>query len=161
MHLDWWALTRKLIGRTGKSINYDLNGVKKTVRGEVGKSAQIFVNDKLASLETVLNTGDNITVTPAEDGANACLKVGELVKNSSKRKVSLNGTDIPLETKIFINGKAASIEEDVHDRDNVIIDEIVTIDDLLRVCEIDTSSFDISVNGENVMEGYVLQVLML
>lgn len=148
---------RKLIGRTGKSINYDLNGVKKTVRGEVGKSAQIFVNDKLASLETVLNTGDNITVTPAEDGANACLKVGELVKNSSKRKVSLNGTDIPLETKIFINGKAASIEEDVHDGDNVIIDEIVTIDDLLRVCEIDTSSFDISVNGENVMEGYVLQ----
>ncbi len=148
---------RQLIGRTGKSINYELNGVKKTVRGEIGKSAEIYVNGKLANLETVLSTGDNIIVTPAEDGRNASLKAAGLVTDSSKRNVSLNGTNIPLEPKIFINGKSVNIEENIHDGDIVIIEEIVTIDDLLKACEINTSAFDITVNEANAVEGYVLQ----
>lgn len=148
---------RQLIGRTGKSINYELNGVKQTVRGEIGKSAEIYVNDKLANLETVLSIGDNIIATSAEDGRNASLKAIEIVKNSSTRNISLNGTNITLEPKIFINGKFVCIEENIHDGDKVIIEEIVTIDDLLRVCEINTSGFDITVNDANAIEGYVLQ----
>ncbi|OPZ92508.1 MAG: Cell division protein FtsA [Firmicutes bacterium ADurb.Bin419] len=147
----------KLIGRTGKSINYELNGVKQTVRGEIGKSAEILVNDKLANLETVLSSGDNIVVTPAEDGRNAKLEVVDLIRNSGKINVSLNGTNITLEPKIFINGKAVDIKENIKDGDTVTIEEIVTIDDLLKVCEIDTSEFDITVNEATSVEGYVLQ----
>lgn len=147
----------QLIGRTGKSINYELNGVKKAARGGIGKSAEIYVNDKLANLETVLSIGDNIRVLPAEDGSNASLKVFDLVRNPDTRRVSLNGTSITLEPKVFINGKPVDITEAIHDGDIVNIEEVVTIENLLKVCEINTSGFDVTVNEVAVPEDYVLQ----
>lgn len=147
----------QLIGRTGKGISYELNGVKKKVQGEIGKSAEIYVNDKLANLETVLSSGDNIRVLPAVDGKTVTVKAIDLVKKPGIRKVSLSGAEITLEPKIFINGKSVDVEEEIKDGDIVTIEEILTIDDFIRLCEIDTESFDISVNEVNVPENYELQ----
>ena len=149
----------QLIGRTGKSISYELNGVKKKVCGEIGKSAEIYVNDKLANLETVLSSGDNISVSPAVDGKTVTVKALDIVRNPGRRKVSLSGTDITLEPKIFINGKSVDVEEEIKDGDIVAIEEILTIEDLIRVCEINTEGFEVTVNEVNVPENYELQDL--
>jgi cell division protein FtsA len=150
---------RKLIGRNGKNLDFELNGEKKTIKGEVGQSAQIYVNDKLSNLETVLNNQDAIRVLPAEDGKDASLKVIDLVRNISERKISLNGTHISLEPKIFINGEAANIDDVIHHGDNLYIEEILTINDLVKVSEIDPLIFDIKVNDVDVSLDYVLKDL--
>jgi len=58
----------QLIGRTGKGISFQLGGVKRTVRGEYAKAAEIFVNGKPASLYTILEMGNEINVNPAKNG---------------------------------------------------------------------------------------------
>jgi len=148
---------RDLIGKNGKSIDFELNGIKKTVMGETGKSAQIFVNDKPANLETVLNNGDDIKILPAVNGADAKLKASELVKDISVRRISLNGAQILLEPKIFINGQSSDTNEEIHNGDIVNIEEIITMGDLIKVCEIDPSEFDIKVNGTDVLQDYILK----
>ncbi|WP_051411178.1 cell division FtsA domain-containing protein [Acetivibrio clariflavus] len=148
---------RDLIGKNGKNIDFELNGVRKTVMGETGNSAQIFVNDKPANLETVLNNGDDIKILPAVDGADAKIKASELVKDISVRRICLNGAQITLEPKIFINGKSADINENIQNGDIVNIEEIITMGDLIKVCEIDPSEFDIKVNGTEVPQDYILK----
>lgn len=150
---------RKLIGKAGKNLDFELNGVKKTIKGEAGKSAQIYVNDKIANVETVLNNQDTIRVLPAVDGIDASLKVIDLIRNISDRKISLNGTQISLEPKSFINGKSANINDVIHSGDALYIEEIITIDDLAKVSEIDPLQFDIKVNEVDVPTDYVLKDL--
>jgi len=150
---------RKLIGKNGKNINYELNGAKKYIKGGTGKSAEIYVNDKPANLETVINNKDTINVLPAVNGEDASLKVIELVRDTTARKINLNGTQITLEPKIFINGKSVSTKKEVHDGDVVNIEEIITINDLLKISEIDRTHYDISVNEIDVSENYVLKDL--
>jgi len=150
---------RQLIGKNGKSIEFVFNGAKRTIKGEMGKSAQIYVNDKPANLETVLNSEDVIRVLPAQDGADARIKVSDLVKDTSIRRINLNGTQIALEPKIYINGKSVDINEEIQNGDNVNIEEIITIDDLIKVCEIDPLEFDVKVNGVDVPQDYMLKDL--
>ena len=150
---------RQLIAKNGKSIDFNLNGVRKTIEGEIGKSAQIYVNDKPANLETVLNNEDVIRVLPAVDGADASIKAADLVKDTTVRRISLNGAQITLEPKIFINGNSVDINEAIHNGDTVNIEEIITIEDLIKICEIDPSEFDIKVNGVDVPQDYKLKDL--
>lgn len=148
---------RQLIGKNGKNIEFDLNGVRKTIKGEMGKSAEIYVNDKAASLETVLKSQDVIRVKPAEDGTDASIKASDLIKDTSVRRIALNGAEITLEPKVFINGESADINAVIQDGDVVNIEEIITLDELVKVCEIDPMEFDVKVNGNDVSWDYVLK----
>lgn len=85
----------QLIGRTGKSIAFEVNGARKVIRGEHGTPASIFVNGALSSLDTVLKQGDEIWVEPAVDGRNAEARVTDVLKDL--------GFD-PAEVDIAVNG---------------------------------------------------------
>lgn len=67
-----------LLGKTGKALHFKLNGEDKTLKGEYGKSAEIYVNKKPANLETILSAGDSITIEPAQEGAPAKLTVQDI-----------------------------------------------------------------------------------
>jgi cell division protein FtsA len=68
----------QLFGRSGKSLSYTLNGEKLFIRGEHGKTAEITVNDKPASLDTAIKVGDDIRIIPAQDGKDAVLKLSDI-----------------------------------------------------------------------------------
>lgn len=90
----------QLIGRTGKSITVTLNGEKKIVRGEYGKAAEIFVNQKPANLETYIKYADEITVIPAVDGKDAHMTLSGLLD-----AYGIDGTG-----EIYVNGETADGE---------------------------------------------------
>lgn len=140
----------QLIGRTGKSINFQLNGVRKAVRGEFGKPAEIFVNEAPANLETVLKSGDSIRVNPAENGKDAEIKVSDVINGNNAIRVNLNGSQVAIGTRVCINGKDAFGDTGVQDGDSVEVHEISTVRDLLKLSEICESEFDIFLNGEQV-----------
>lgn len=71
-----------LIGRTGKSITFVLNGEKKLIRGEYGKAAEITVNKAPANLETLIRFGDEINVIPAQDGIDAAITLSDLLNKN-------------------------------------------------------------------------------
>jgi cell division protein FtsA len=147
----------KLIGRTGKSVSFQWNGTKKTIRGEYGRPAEIFVNDSVASLETVLNTGDSIRVNPAENGRDAQVVVSDLISAEKKMRITLNGNVVEIGAKVFVNGKIAGPDDSISDGDIVQTVESATLKDLIMLSEINPEKFDITVNGQTVEMDYSLQ----
>lgn len=147
----------ELIGRTGKSIVFSLNGEKKLIRGEPGNAAEIYANNVPANLETVLKFGDSITVVPAQDGKNAQVKVADVVDRFVMGKVTVNGSIIDISTNISINGTNVSPDCNIKNGDSVVIYEIRTLRELLKACGVDNDNNRILVNGEELKLDYILK----
>jgi Actin-like ATPase involved in cell division len=86
----------QLIGRSGKSLTYSLNGEKRLIRGEFGKAAEITVNDKPSNLETLIRFGDEINVIPAENGKDAASTLSDIINEDEADYID----------DILVNGKS-------------------------------------------------------
>ena len=147
----------QLIGRTGKGINFTVNDEKRLIRGEYGKSAEIFLNGKLVSLDTSIAYGDNLNVIPAQDGKDAIVNACELVPEYKTGIVRLNGNPIDISTIIHINGRQSSKEMQINDGDLVKISQIKTLNDLLEAGGLDYRLCKVSVNeSANYDMSYIL-----
>ncbi|MGE4284281.1 MAG: cell division protein FtsA [Clostridia bacterium] len=71
---------KDLIGKRGKSLVFEINEEQKTLKGDYGESAQIFVNGKTANLETDIKNNDDITIKPAQIGKSARLSIKEVLE---------------------------------------------------------------------------------
>lgn len=145
-----------LIGRTGRSITYTLNGQKKIIRGEHGKSAEIKVNGKSANMETPLNPGDVIVVTPAVAGMSAKLSLSDIVDVRAK-KVTFNNLKVDVTPTITINGNMVTEDTPIRDGDNVSITAVRTIEDFAKSVGINAKNGTAIVNGTMVGNNYVLK----
>lgn len=147
----------ELIGRTGKSITFELNGKKRIVKGEYGKAAEIYVNEKVASLDTEITVGDNITVVPAEHGRPAEAKVSDYVKKPDGIEITFNGKSMLLIPEAKVNGKPVELHTSISNGDIVQINEITSIRDLLKFMKMDIQKCSILVNGEVVEDNYIMR----
>lgn len=148
----------KLIGRSGKSLSYEIDGQKRLAKGTYGKPAEIYVNGSVASLETVLKMGDEITIVPAEKGTNAYLTVQEAVgAQPLPIGIELNGCALTVGTRIFVNERETEFTAPVNEGDIIKVIRILTVNDLAQWQEIDMDYFDIMVNGFIVQRDYALR----
>lgn len=146
----------QLIGRSGKSINFELNGQRKYMRGEPAKAAEITVDGKAASLDFMLDPGCNITVVPAEDGKNAKTFIKDFIPDERQCIITLNGKKIDIGTRITINGITANVDMPINDGDKVIIKNIITVGDLISYLEIDTTHFAVIINDVERLNDFVI-----
>jgi len=148
----------QLIGRSGKSLNFTLNGNPKSIRGEFGKAAEIKVNGKVSSLDTPIFYGDIISVIPAVNGRDAEVKAFELVPDYKTGIVRLNGNPVDISTEIYINGMKAASDTVIKNGDRVEVRQIETLMDLLNAGGYDPVGSDVYVNGNKVSElSYILR----
>ncbi|MCX7843020.1 MAG: rod shape-determining protein [Clostridia bacterium] len=145
-----------LIGRSGKSIRFEINGETRLVKGGYGKAAEIYVNDKPASLTTILKVGDNIEVKPAEDGENASARLSEIIKDYKTGKAKLNGNIIQIGTMVYINGKEVYQDEEIKDGDVLLVNRIITLKDLLADVKVNFEDNIVLVNGQSAGMHYEL-----
>ena len=94
-----------LIAKTGPPLYFKLNGEAKTLKGEYGDPAEIYVNHKRANLETMLVGGDDITVKPAQEGQPAHLSIREILEYYADPNctIAVNG-EIKTEDYMIRNG---------------------------------------------------------
>lgn len=148
----------KLIGRSGKSLSYEIDGQKRLAKGTYGKPAEIYVNGSVASLETLLKMGDEITIVPAEKGTNAYLTVQEAVgAQPLPIGIELNGCALTVGTRIFVNERETEFTAPISEGDIIKVIRILTVNDLAQWQEIDMGYFDIMVNGFIVQRDYALR----
>ena len=94
-----------LIPRKGKSLKIYVNNTEKLITGEYGKEANIFLNGKIANLDSDINDGDSIIIDPAIQGKNAKIYLNQILdekdvvylKKEPKNRivdVKLNGKSI-------------------------------------------------------------------
>ncbi|MCL2638986.1 MAG: pilus assembly protein PilM [Oscillospiraceae bacterium] len=69
-----------IMGRSGRGINYTVNGKRKLAKGELLTPAAITVNGQPASINTNVTQGDTVEFTAAVSGEKASIKLTEVVR---------------------------------------------------------------------------------
>lgn len=98
----------ELIPKKGRNLNFILNGEDKTVSGEYGMAAEIYLNGNLSSLQEVLNPGDEIIIKSAATGADASISVMNIIEYYNGDKV-----------KVIVNGNVSKPDYSIHEGDRV------------------------------------------
>lgn len=101
-----------LIGRSGKSIKFILNGEHKKVPGGVPTPPQIYINDDIANLETIVKNGDFINIKDAVNGEDAAPTIYEV---AAKYGIGTYGRTVTS------NGRIVSGSYIISDGDDVTI----------------------------------------
>ena len=140
----------KLIGKSGAPLHFKLNGVEKMVRGGHGTAAVIRVNGQEASIESVLNYGDDIQITEAVNGTDAKLTAEELLSDGRSGVVQYSGEEYHIGPKVHINGAPASITASIADGDQIDLLENTRIQDFLSDYGIEMQHAFFKLNGVRV-----------
>lgn len=106
---------RSFFGRPGTALTYELNGEMKVIKGTLGKTAQLLINDKPGKLDQSIVSGDEISFIHGEPGidAKACLK--ELLPTHTEKWIHWNGQRKKYTSQVFINHKKASEKDHISD----------------------------------------------
>ncbi len=147
---------RKLIAERGESINYTLNGQKRTVLGDYGEAATIYVNGRLASLDTKIKNKDSIIIDPAIPGKAAGALVKEVLNQNNV--VYYRGEPITLLTGFTVNGDR--VESDIAIkkwRHSCYGRKLKQYQIFIEWFEISIDGFDLLINGESARRSQSLK----
>lgn len=121
----------EMIGRPGQGITITLNGKTRVLPGEMGRSAMIYVNDKLVTLKQPIKNGDIIKIQGGQHGTDATPTLKDFDDNTSSIQVTINEAPIVLKSTYWINGEQCKENTRVKDRDIVEIRNQYTLADVL------------------------------
>lgn len=146
---------RNLISCRGESLKYYINGEEKTVYGEYGEPARIFVNGILASLNTRLKNKDSIHIEHAKPGNTGnCLLKDVIRKNNN---ISFNNTRVELIRDIKVNDELVDFDYSIKSGDKVMVEAIKNLGELIDLYQVEMDYVNFKVNGEYKTLDYELK----
>ncbi|MDI3256677.1 MAG: cell division FtsA domain-containing protein [Kyrpidia sp.] len=107
---------RSLFGRPGAALTVTVNGEGRIIPGIPGTGPQLFLNGSPAGLDTPVEDGDAVTVTPGRDGTDAQCVVGDLIPDSEGFSIRVNGEERVVGPRIRMNGEPVDRLTPVVDR---------------------------------------------
>lgn len=165
--------TSQLLGSSGRALIFTLNGQQKTIKGGLPRHAELYINAKPASMDTMVRPGDSISLVEAEDGQNASAKVMDAVELHRPGSVTITDNakgggmppiEIILGTHVIINGKDANANTQINARDRLETREVRTLSDICGILKLDKSAVTFTYAGETVgmdeelMDGMLLEL---
>ncbi|MBB4824289.1 cell division protein FtsA [Sporosarcina luteola] len=155
----------ELYGKPGLGMSVTVNSQTVFIPGEHGTPSILLVNGKPASTKDLLSNGDQIQLKRGENGADAFAAIGDLVGDIPPKRVTFNGKDRTVSPIILCNGKEASLETALHDRDEITVIQKETLKDLIDVWgEVPASNqqpFKLLVNQKSIQTKYSLKTSYL
>ncbi len=142
--------SKNLIGLSGKSLRFTLNGEERYYAGEFSTPAQILVNSRVANIETIIHPGDCIDVIPAVNGKSPVVRISDIAINTEGGLVYFNGIKVDFGTKYFVNKVEVTKDYIIGNSDSIDIVQVQTIKDLLKIYEINENTYNYFANGKNV-----------
>ncbi len=146
---------RKLLAERGESFQVVLNEERRTVLGDYGEPARIFINGAPASLDTRLRNKDAIHIQPAVPGKKREMQLDELVDMHAKIRV--NGHEIIMVRGVRVNGELKNEKYILATNDQVEVIDIKTVADLAAHLDLTTELIGFEVNGKSVSEDWLLK----
>lgn len=146
-----------LIGRKGASLFFKLNNERKRIKGGPAEPAELLVNGREASLDTLIHDGDDILVQAAVNGDDARAFVRDFIDNKNLKRVLINGAYMELSSISFVNGKIADKNQEIFNDDDVMIIDINTIADLCEYLEVTLDDKEVIVNKVKVDSSYLIK----
>ncbi|MGD9568604.1 MAG: cell division protein FtsA [Sedimentibacter sp.] len=148
--------TKKLIGLSGKSLRFTINGNQHYYAGQFSTPSQIYVNSKIANIETIIRPGDKIEVIPAKNGETPIVKISDIVHNNKGGFVYFNGMKTDISTKYFVNSTEVTDDFIIGNSDVIEVEQIQTIKDLYKLYKMDESIYQSYINSSMVDLDYQL-----
>lgn len=94
----------QLMGKSGKSLSFRLNGENMLVRGGLPQPAEITVNDKPAGIATAVERDDRIIIMPSLSGGDAHTVVSGFMKTGGGGTVTVDGVPYAIGELPLVNG---------------------------------------------------------
>ena len=146
----------QLLGRSGKSLTFEVDGERKVVRGGRPTAAAVQVNGQAASITTPVRPNDEITMEPAVMGRDASIMASEAIEGYQEIPFRLNGQPAKGGIIITINGSLAAGDRIVQELDVLKTRQLFTLEDLCRERRIDPSCHRFTVNQTPQGLGYTI-----
>lgn len=131
----------QLVGRLGQGMTVTVNDAMMTIPGNRGQIAIVQVNGMGATLDTLLQTNDDVALQMPVEGDAARITVGQLVDRwlqqrqretgQAAPRIQLNGSWRPLPLAVERNGVSARMGDIVADRDVLDVSWPQTVGELL------------------------------
>lgn len=145
-----------LIGKNGKNIRFNLNGVNRIAFGTLGSNAVIKVNGRLSSIDTEVKEGDKIEIIFAKDGSDASSKVLDFIYNYNTISFYMDDKLTYIEPLAYINGEKVSFDTAIKDKDEVSIIFPKTIKEYKDKLE-EEKDYIYYLNGKELEDDYVIK----
>ena len=125
----------QLIGRSGQNLAFTIDGEQVTLRGTPAKPAEITVNAKPAALNSPVRKGDDVHVTPAENGESAAAYLSDYYDIESLRTVTVNlfDRDVTAGRYVSVNGEPLCADREIENADEIKYTDASTLGALLAL----------------------------
>lgn len=147
----------QVIGHSGRSLSFTLNGEKQFMKGKLAVPAEVKVNGEAAALETAVKQGDVIEFKPAECGENAEAKISDIAGDVTVSSVTVDGEKYAFGVIAKVNNRQVAGDYQIQNSDSVTVSEIETLGDLMQVLPFDTTVLDFYKSGKLLSFDYYLQ----
>lgn len=148
--------TKKLIGFSGKSLRFTINGKPHYYAGEFSTPSQIIVNSNATNIEATIKPGDVIEIIPAVDGITPVVKISDIIESKNTGYVYFNKIKTGLSTKYFVNNVEVKEDYIIGNSDLIEAIQINTIRDLYKLYNLDEKCDTSFVNGNMVDMNFVV-----
>lgn len=149
--------SNQIIGRSGRSLTFTLNGERQLMKGGISVPGQITLNGLPAALDQTVKQGDIIEFTPAESGMDANVNISDIAGELSDKTVSVDGVNYPIGVTAVVNGKAVGKDYDIQNNDKVVINETDTLGDLMDILPFDAEAVGFFKGGKQLSFDYILR----
>ena len=122
--------------KSGKELNFTINGKTRMVRGELGEPATIKVNNELSNLHTPIKENDIIYVRESSAGIEAKITVGKLPEYKSVIKVIINHKNVELPKFVSVNDTLQSEYYEIKESDIIEILDYYTVEQIKQFMDL-------------------------
>ncbi|MCR5355931.1 MAG: rod shape-determining protein [Lachnospiraceae bacterium] len=116
-----------LFPKRGRALEFTLNGTPHMIRGELGETAVVKVNDEEVSINSSIRAGDKITVKESTAGAPASAQIRKLKEYEAAITVVVNDSPVVLPKYADVNGELQSGYYEIEENDNIKLLDYYTV----------------------------------
>lgn len=148
--------TTQILGRAGRNLLFYLDGEQQLVKGTLPEHARLSCNEKEASVDTLIYPGDRITFTPAINGEDAVLCLGDVCSESLCGMVQLCSHPYRIGTWADINGRYAPVDTVLEPQDHINSHRVLTLGELLLDAKLSIDATRLYCGNEALNDGVYL-----
>mgnify|MGYP001015755005 FL=1 len=141
--------SRDLLGPPGKALTIYVNGQRHMIKGTLGKPAKIMLNNKEATIDSVLQGNDQITISAPRAGEDGQCTLAELINDlSPKLRLTINGEVKEFVADVTVNNEKRSLDYQLQEGDRVEI-QTISLREVLRYIDYE-DTITVTVNHQPI-----------
>ncbi len=128
----------KLMGRSGKSLSFSIDGQRTILRGTPMTPAEITVNGKPASLNSSVRKGDDVAIAFAQDGEDAAAYLSDYIDMNGMFSATVDfcGEEKQAGKCVIVNGTPVTEDAEIENNSVITTVNISTFGELCTACEV-------------------------